>query len=108
MGPVEAAPEYRVIVDANNLTVEIENELSESQEGQAGTALPSVPHSLSRPHWRAGSQAAFPPGLSQGPAPSPCVSSGVNSPTEQSGDMKRKCISLSWESLEERRLSASY
>jgi hypothetical protein len=30
MGPVEAAPEYRVIVDANNLTVEIENELSES------------------------------------------------------------------------------
>lgn len=29
MGPVEAAPEYRVIVDANNLTVEIENELSE-------------------------------------------------------------------------------
>ncbi|OBS57369.1 hypothetical protein A6R68_11510 [Neotoma lepida] len=27
MGPVEAAPEYRVIVDANNLTVEIENEL---------------------------------------------------------------------------------
>ncbi|XP_005063002.1 PREDICTED: U4/U6 small nuclear ribonucleoprotein Prp31-like, partial [Ficedula albicollis] len=30
LGPVEAAPEYRVIVDANNLTVEIENELSES------------------------------------------------------------------------------
>lgn len=29
LGPVEAAPEYRVIVDANNLTVEIENELSE-------------------------------------------------------------------------------
>lgn len=28
MGPVEAAPEYKVIVDANNLTVEIENELS--------------------------------------------------------------------------------
>ncbi|KAG8520539.1 U4/U6 small nuclear ribonucleoprotein Prp31 [Galemys pyrenaicus] len=28
MGPVEAAPEYRVIVDANNLTVEIENELN--------------------------------------------------------------------------------
>ena len=108
MGPVEAAPEYRVIVDANNLTVEIENELSESQEEQAGTALPSVPHSLSRPRWRAGSHAAFSPGLSQGPAPSPCVSSGVNSPTEQSGDMKRKCISLSWESLEERRLSASY
>ncbi|OPJ77462.1 hypothetical protein AV530_009473 [Patagioenas fasciata monilis] len=27
LGPVEAAPEYRVIVDANNLTVEIENEL---------------------------------------------------------------------------------
>ncbi|XP_031819322.1 LOW QUALITY PROTEIN: U4/U6 small nuclear ribonucleoprotein Prp31 [Sarcophilus harrisii] len=27
-GPVEAAPEYRVIVDANNLTVEIENELN--------------------------------------------------------------------------------
>lgn len=34
MGPVEAAPEYRVIVDANNLTVEIENELSEYREGQ--------------------------------------------------------------------------
>lgn len=33
MGPVEAAPEYRVIVDANNLTVEIENELSEWWEG---------------------------------------------------------------------------
>ncbi|XP_057244485.1 U4/U6 small nuclear ribonucleoprotein Prp31-like [Malurus melanocephalus] len=30
LGPVEAAPEYRVIVDANNLTVEIENELSSS------------------------------------------------------------------------------
>ena len=28
MGPVEAAPEYRVIVDANNLTVEIENKLN--------------------------------------------------------------------------------
>nr|XP_033806480.1 U4/U6 small nuclear ribonucleoprotein Prp31-like [Geotrypetes seraphini] len=28
MGPVEAAPEYRVIVDANNMTVEIENELN--------------------------------------------------------------------------------
>ncbi|NXN97674.1 PRP31 protein, partial [Rhinopomastus cyanomelas] len=28
VGPVEAAPEYRVIVDANNLTVEIENELN--------------------------------------------------------------------------------
>ncbi|XP_063798916.1 U4/U6 small nuclear ribonucleoprotein Prp31 isoform X1 [Pseudophryne corroboree] len=28
MGPVEAAPEYKVIVDANNLTVEIENELN--------------------------------------------------------------------------------
>uniref|UniRef100_A0A2K5PZH7 U4/U6 small nuclear ribonucleoprotein Prp31 n=1 Tax=Cebus imitator TaxID=2715852 RepID=A0A2K5PZH7_CEBIM len=28
MGPVEAAPEYRVIVDANNLTVEIEDELN--------------------------------------------------------------------------------
>ncbi|KAK9395525.1 U4/U6 small nuclear ribonucleoprotein Prp31 [Crotalus adamanteus] len=27
LGPVEAAPEYRVIVDANNLTIEIENEL---------------------------------------------------------------------------------
>lgn len=33
MGPVEAAPEYRVIVDANNLTVEIENELSECGRG---------------------------------------------------------------------------
>ena len=60
MGPVEAAPEYRVIVDANNLTVEIENELSEYREGrpvetenelseQAETALPGVPHSLSCP-----------------------------------------------------------
>ncbi|KAL1767854.1 U4/U6 small nuclear ribonucleoprotein Prp31 [Sigmodon hispidus] len=28
MGPVEAASEYRVILDANNLTVEIENELN--------------------------------------------------------------------------------
>nr|XP_006643230.1 PREDICTED: U4/U6 small nuclear ribonucleoprotein Prp31 [Lepisosteus oculatus] len=28
-GPVEADPEYRLIVDANNLTVEIDNELSE-------------------------------------------------------------------------------
>lgn len=28
IGPIEAAPEYRVIVDANNLTVEIENELN--------------------------------------------------------------------------------
>lgn len=28
MGPVESAPEYKVIVDANNLTVEIENELN--------------------------------------------------------------------------------
>ncbi len=28
-GPVEADPEYRLIVAANNLTVEIENELSE-------------------------------------------------------------------------------
>lgn len=30
---MEAAPEYRVIVDANNLTVEIENELSEHPGG---------------------------------------------------------------------------
>lgn len=29
-GPVEADPEYRLIVAANNLTVEIDNELSES------------------------------------------------------------------------------
>ena len=29
MGPVESDPEYRLIVAANNLTVEIENELSE-------------------------------------------------------------------------------
>lgn len=36
MGPVEAAPEYRVIVDANNLTVEIENELSEWPGGVSG------------------------------------------------------------------------
>lgn len=28
MGPVEAASEYRVIVDANTLTVEIENKLN--------------------------------------------------------------------------------
>lgn len=27
-GPVEADPEYRLIVAANNLTVEIDNELS--------------------------------------------------------------------------------
>lgn len=30
-GPVEADPEYRLIVAANNLTVEIDNELSESE-----------------------------------------------------------------------------
>lgn len=73
MGPVEAAPEYRVIVDANNLTVEIENELSECREGQAETALPGVPHSLlpSPREGQAGSQAVFPAGLSQGPAPKP-------------------------------------
>lgn len=73
MGPVEAAPEYRVIVDANNLTVEIENELSECQEGQAETALPRVPHSLlpSPREGQAGSQAVFPAGLSRGPAPKP-------------------------------------
>lgn len=29
-GPVESDPEYRLIVAANNLTVEIDNELSES------------------------------------------------------------------------------
>ena len=28
-GPVEADPEYRLIVAANNLTVEIDNDLSE-------------------------------------------------------------------------------
>ena len=28
-GPVEADPEYRVIVDANNLVVETDNEISE-------------------------------------------------------------------------------
>lgn len=44
MGPVEAAPEYPVIVDANNLTVEIENELSECREGQAEPAPRRVPH----------------------------------------------------------------
>lgn len=49
MGPVEAAPEYRVIVDANNLTVEIENELSECW-GQAETAPCDAPHAPSLPH----------------------------------------------------------
>ena len=29
MGPVEANPEYKLIVQANNLSVEIENEISE-------------------------------------------------------------------------------
>ena len=29
-GPLESDPEYRLIVAANNLTVEIDNELSES------------------------------------------------------------------------------
>ena len=29
MGPVEANPEYQLIVQANNLSVEIENEISE-------------------------------------------------------------------------------
>lgn len=77
MGPVEAAPEYRVIVDANNLTVEIENELSEYREGrpvetenelseQAETALPGVPRSLSCPHWRGG-QDRRPPSLLASP-----------------------------------------
>lgn len=31
-GPVEADPEYRLIVAANNLTVEIDNELSEFKD----------------------------------------------------------------------------
>lgn len=29
VGPVEADPEYRLIVDANNLAVDIDNEISE-------------------------------------------------------------------------------
>lgn len=122
MGPVEAAPEYRVIVDANNLTVEIENELSEYREGrpvetenelseQAETALPGVPHSLSRPHWRGG-QDPRPPSLLASPRAlprSPCISSDVGSATEQKGDVTRKCIFLPWESLdEEPRLSVSH
>lgn len=45
MGPVEAAPEYRVIVDANNLTVEIENELSECPAPLSpDIAAPAPPH----------------------------------------------------------------
>ena len=28
-GPVEADPEYQLIVEANNITVEIDNEISE-------------------------------------------------------------------------------
>lgn len=75
MGPVEAAPEYRVIVDANNLTVEIENELSECWEGQAEMTLPGVLHTLlpSPREGQAGSWAAFSTVLSQGPAPKPFI-----------------------------------
>lgn len=29
-GPVEADPEYQLIVEANNITVEIDNEISET------------------------------------------------------------------------------
>jgi len=38
-GPVEADPEYRLIVAANNLTVEIENELSESVGNSLGCGV---------------------------------------------------------------------
>ena len=30
VGPVEADPEYQLIVDSNNMAVEIDNEISES------------------------------------------------------------------------------
>lgn len=59
MGPVEAAPEYRVIVDANNLTVEIENELSEY--GRAGRSDPTwCPWVRDRQHPQPPSLLAFP------------------------------------------------
>ena len=32
-GPVEADPEYKLIVDANNLVVEVDNESSECLRG---------------------------------------------------------------------------
>lgn len=32
-GPVEADPEYKLIVDANNLVVEVDNESSECPRG---------------------------------------------------------------------------
>ncbi len=31
LGPIEADPEYQVIVDSNNLIVEVDNEISESR-----------------------------------------------------------------------------
>lgn len=66
MGPVEAAPEYRVIVDANNLTVEIENELSECREGEQRRPCLLALTPSSRPQ-RGGGQ--DPTGLPRGPAP---------------------------------------
>lgn len=33
-GPVEADPEYRLIVDSNNMTVEIDNEISKENNVQ--------------------------------------------------------------------------
>ncbi len=33
MGPVEADPEYQLIVEANNITVEIDNEISKWDMG---------------------------------------------------------------------------
>lgn len=77
MGPVEAAPEYRVIVDANNLTVEIENELSEC--GGKQTALPGV-----------GGCRQGPAGLS--PSPSCCPSPA--SAAVAGAALRRKSTSL--------------
>lgn len=66
MGPVEAAPEYRVIVDANNLTVEIENELSECCEGRAELCLVSLTAPPVPKEGRGRIRVAFPTGPPRG------------------------------------------
>ena len=38
LGPVEADPEYKLIVDSNNMTVEIDNEISK-KAGKHGCGL---------------------------------------------------------------------
>lgn len=88
MGPVEAAPEYRVIVDANNLTVEIENELSECQEG-----LPTACLCLSGPGRIPGHSLCQ---SSRGPAPRPLILAWIQTQLLYQGDFsKREGIFLS-------------